>query len=125
MIIEFLNSWQKILNNHNCPVLEINSAEDHVHILLRLSKNNSLANIVEIVKKESSKLIKTIDSSLSNFSWQGGYGAFSVSSSKIEIVKNYILNQKEHHKKMGYQEEIEMFFKEYGIVEYDKNFFLK
>lgn len=49
------------------------------------------------------------------FSWQTGYGAFSVSESMVKEVEKYIASQKEHHKKMTYQEEIELFIKKYGL----------
>jgi putative transposase len=60
---------------------------------------------------------------VADFTWQIGYGAFSVSSSKLKTVTNYISNQKEHHKRRTYQEEIEEFFKEYGMSEYDVKYF--
>ena len=112
-----------ILKNFDSPAIIINSVSDHVHILFRLSKNHALAKIVEEVKKQSSKWIKTILPNNAKFSWQSGYGAFSVSSSKLEAVKKYIINQKDHHKKISYQEEVEEFAKQYGIIEYDSKYF--
>ena len=112
-----------IFKNFNSPAIIINSVSDHIHILFSLSKNYALAKVVEEVKKQSSKWIKTMDSKSDKFSWQSGYAAFSVSSSKVEIVKKYILNQKEHHKKLTYQEEVEKFIMEYDMIEYDKNYF--
>jgi len=55
------------------------------------------------------------------FSWQNGYGTFSVSASKIDIVKRYILNQKEHHRKISFKEEYITFLKEYQIA-YDERY---
>ena len=112
-----------ILKNLESPALIINSAPDHVHILFRLSKNYALAKVVEEVKKQSSKWIKEIDGDCKKFSWQIGYGAFSVSSSKVETVKQYIINQKEHHCKKSFQQEIEEFIKLYDIIEYDAKYF--
>ena len=112
-----------ILKNMNSPALSINSVPDHIHILFRLSKNYALAKIVEEIKKNSSKWVKTNFDKLQNFKWQIGYGAFSVSSSKIDIVKNYISNQKEHHKKVSFKEELENFLNEYNIVEYNEKYF--
>lgn len=114
---------QGILKNLESPAITINSVEDHIHILFRLSKNYALAKVVEEVKKESSKWAKTIEVVSNKFSWQTGYGAFSVSSSKVEAVKNYILNQVEHHKKTSYKEEVEKFLKEYDVIEYDERYF--
>ena len=110
-----------ILKNKECPPLKINSVPDHVHILFRLSKNHALAKIVEVVKKESSKWMKT--KGITGFTWQIGYGAFSVSSSKVETVINYISNQKQHHKTKTYKEEVEEFIKKYDLIEYDEKYF--
>lgn len=79
-----------ILKNYESPAIEINSVSDHIHILFRLSKNFALAKVVEMAKKESSKWIK-VNTLESKFAWQAGYGAFSVSSSKLEAVTKYIL----------------------------------
>jgi putative transposase len=111
-----------IMKNLESPAININSVPDHVHILFRLSKNYALAKVVEEVKKQSSKFAKNISSNR-KFSWQNGYGAFSVSSSKFETVKRYVINQKEHHKKISYQKEVEEFVKRYGIIEYDPVYF--
>ena len=111
-----------ILKNLESPSLIINSVEDHVHILMRMSKNFALSKIVENVKKESSIWIKDNVNSCHNFSWQTGYGGFSVSSSKIDTVTKYIEKQKEHHRKVSYQEEVEMFFKEYDL-EYNQEYY--
>lgn len=61
------------------------------------------------------------NSGVKNFGWQDGYGVFSVSASKLEVVKRYILNQPEHHKKIDIKEELKRFFKEYGI-EFDERY---
>lgn len=76
---------------------------------------------MEDVKRNSSRWIKTKGENYHNFSWQGGYGGFSVSSSKVEVVKKYIENQKNHHKKQTFREEYLQFLKEYG-VDYDETF---
>ena len=77
--------------------------------------------LLEEVKSHSSKWIKTIDKTLKNFYWQGGYGAFSVSHSQLDTVKAYIENQKEHHKKITFQEEYKALLKKYN-VEYDERY---
>jgi hypothetical protein len=82
-----------------------------------------LAKVIEEVKKTSSKFLKELEDGSNEFSWQIGYGAFSVSSSKLEVVRKYILNQKEHHMNLSYKEEIEKFIKEYDIIEYDEKYF--
>ncbi len=81
----------------------INSVEDHIHILFHLSKNHALSKVIESVKKDSSKWVKTIESASDKFSWQTGYGAFCVGSSKLGIDTKYIQNQEEHHKITTYK----------------------
>ncbi|MFA5418741.1 MAG: IS200/IS605 family transposase [Bacteroidales bacterium] len=111
------------LKNQNSPALIINAEPEHVHILFRLSKNHALAKVVEEIKKQSSKWVKTLDSTYANFAWQGGYAAFSVSSSAVNTVKRYIANQEEHHRKKSLKEEVETFVKEYDVIEYNPDFF--
>ena len=110
-----------ILKNVDSPALKINSMPDHIHILFRLSKNYALAKVVENVKKDSSKWMKT--QGVRGFTWQIGYGAFSVSSSKVEVVTNYIIRQKEHHRKKSFREELEEYMREYDVIAYDPEFF--
>ena len=57
------------------------------------------------------------------FSWQIGYGAFSVSSSKLKVVIKYIERQKEHHNRKSYHEEVKEFMTQYDMIDYDENFF--
>jgi len=106
--------------NHSIPIA-INGTHDHVHILCVMSKNIALAKLLEEIKRHSSRWIKTLDGYYQQFAWQGGYGGFSVSPSLHDKTKRYIENQKEHHKKMTFQEEYLMFLKEYGI-DYDENY---
>jgi len=110
-----------ILKNMESPALKINSVPDHIHILFRLSKNYALAKVVEEVKKQSSKWMK--EKGVNGFTWQIGYGAFSVSSSKVEVLTNYLSRQKEHHKIMTFKDEVEKFMKEYNVLEYDAKYF--
>lgn len=77
---------------------------DHIHILCNLPRTITIADFVSKIKTSSSKSIKT--KGVTNFSWQDGYGVFSVSSSKINVVTWYILNQFEHHKKVTIKEEL-------------------
>jgi REP element-mobilizing transposase RayT len=95
--------------------------EDHVHLLFRLGRKRSLAEIVEEVKKSSSKWIKTKGPQYKDFYWQSGYGAFSIGQSGIDALKAYIANQKEHHRKKTFQEEFREFLAKYQI-EYDERY---
>lgn len=91
--------------NKRSPVLVINGMPDHIHILLKQSKNISISELVREIKQQSSKWMKTHDTGHPDFYWQTGYAAFSVSPQNIDKVFNYILNQKEHHKKESFKEE--------------------
>jgi len=110
-----------IFRNKDSSALKINSVPDHIHILFRLSKNHALAKVVEEVKKQTSKWLKS--KGINKFTWQIGYGAFSVSSSKVKTVTKYIANQKNHHKVKSYKEEIREFIKEYDVIEYNEKYF--
>ena len=103
-----------IKDNESIPIL-INGTEDHIHVLYVMSKNIALSKLVEEIKRHSSRWIKTKGEQYQQFAWQGGYGAFSVSSSLHDKTKHYIENQEVHHKKMTFKEEYLLFLKEYGI----------
>ena len=110
-----------ICRNLECHPVQICGYRDHVHILCLLSKKTTVVELLEKVKSHSSKWIKTKGNGFENFYWQNGYGAFSVNPSEIEVVKNYILNQEEHHRKKSFQEEFVAFLKKYN-VEYDERY---
>ena len=99
----------------------INGTENHIHILSTLPRTVSLAKYVENIKRNSSRWIKGKGVDYLNFAWQNGYASFSVSSSKIDIVKRYISNQKEHHKKLEFKKELILFLNEYS-VNYDEKY---
>ena len=109
-----------IKDNQSIPII-INGVEDHVHILCILSKNVALSKLVEEIKRQSSRWIKTQNDFYKNFAWQGGYGAFSVSQSVLDRTKKYIERQKEHHKKTDMKKEFVLFLKDYDI-EYDEKY---
>jgi REP element-mobilizing transposase RayT len=109
-----------ILKNLHSPSLQTGGTADHLHILLSLSRTISLAKLVEEVKKSSSKWMKQ-EGGVPEFSWQAGYGAFSVGESQAETVIRYIRNQEEHHRKMTFQEEFRRFLARYR-VSYDEHY---
>jgi putative transposase len=76
--------------NLDCPSLGAGGVADHVHVLCRLSRTLSIAELVRELKRESSKWIKTKDLALEHFQWQAGYGAFSIGASQVEAVRRYI-----------------------------------
>ncbi len=101
--------------------LEINGALDHVHLLLLLSASHSISEVMRVVKANSSKWVHEQWPSRSEFAWQSGYGAFSVSQSNAERVKKYIVDQEAHHRIMTFQEELIMFLKRHRIA-YDERY---
>ena len=110
-----------VLANLNSPAVLINSVEDHVHILFNISRTATLAQVVEDVKKSSSKWIKMQSPKLATFAWQSGYGGFSVSESNVPTVANYIRNQEEHHRVKCFQEEYRAFLAKHKIP-YDERY---
>jgi REP element-mobilizing transposase RayT len=119
-----LHHFATVCNQQHCQPLIIGGVEDHVHLLINLHKSQSLSAIIEKIKKYSSRWIKTLaseDEYLKQFYWQNGYGAFSVSQSNIEKVKHYIENQKIHHKKVSFQEELRKILSICGVA-YDEKY---
>jgi len=108
-------------NNLESPVIIVGGISEHVHILCRLSRSISIAKLIGELKRESSKWIKTKGGILTKFSWQNGYGIFSVSESNVEQVREYILNQEKHHRKKNFQDEYRTFLNKYR-VEYNEKY---
>ncbi len=104
-----------IFKRWESPAIIIGGVEDHVHALFSLSKNHALVKVIEEVKKSSSKWMKTNGIRNPNFVWQGGYAAFSVSQSRVADLKDYIGRQKEHHRKMTFQDELRAFCRKHGV----------
>jgi REP element-mobilizing transposase RayT len=102
--------------NLDSPSLIIGGVEDHVHVLLRMSKTISVSALVRELKRESSKWIKVENPQLQAFQWQSGYGAFSVSPAHVEDLKRYIANQQEHHKMETFQDEFRRLCRKYDVA---------
>ena len=98
------------------PALLIGGVEDHIHILLLLSRKHAIMDVVQQSKTETSKWIKKQGAQYHDFQWQAGYGAFSVSQSKSEQVKQYIANQEDHHRTMSFQDEFRKICDRHGIT---------
>jgi REP-associated tyrosine transposase len=110
-----------VLTNSDSPAIKVGGTSDHVHALFRLSKNSSLAGVVEEIKTSSSKWIKTQGSALRSFHWQSGYGGFSVSPADVEELAEYIAQQETHHRTVSFQEEYRKLLESHGI-EYDERY---
>ena len=105
----------------DCLPIKVGGYTDHVHVLFFLSKKVALMDLMEEIKKRSSKWMKTQGREYADFYWQNGYGAFSVNPSEIEVVVKYIEQQHEHHKIVSFQDEYRAFLKKYAI-EYDERY---
>ncbi len=104
-----------------CHAYRVGGTEDHAHILFNLSRTREPANLVEQVKKASSKWIKTKGLEYRAFAWQNGYGAFSIGQFQFSTVLRYIDGQQAHHKRRGFQDEFLDFLRRYE-VEYDERY---
>jgi len=110
-----------ICRDLDSPALEINTEPDHAHILFALSRTKTLGDVVSQIKRGASVWLKTKIKGYAKFHWQNGYGAFSVSQSNVEDVRNYIRTQREHHKKTTFQDEFRTFLKRHEI-EFDERY---
>ena len=99
-----------------CPFEKLNIQPEHVHGLINLPTTLALKDFMSKIKGSSSYWLNNEVFNF-KFSWQRGYGAYSVSASQLEKVKNYIANQSNHHKRLTFSEEYEQWKKEYGIFD--------
>ncbi len=99
----------------DCPALIVGGVEDHVHILCRLGKSIEVATLLRELKRESSKWVKSQETTLQSFQWQAGYGAFSISPAHVSALKEYIQNQEEHHRGESFQDEFRRLCQKYGV----------
>src|SRR5271168_4591947 len=95
-----------IAQKNRFHIWEAGGMSDHVHLLMVLPSDIDIAKAVQLVKGGSSKWIRENHSK--NFNWQNGYGAFTVNHLSMQKTKMYIRNQKQHHKKMSFEEEFRL-----------------
>lgn len=112
-----------IIREDKGKLLKIGGILNHVHILARFSASISVSEMMRRIKGSSSKWANESSRSTQHFSWQRGYGAFSVSESAVENVISYIGNQDEHHKKITFEEEFLLLLKKHNIS-YDEKYIL-
>jgi putative transposase len=104
------------VNNLGCQILIVGGVADHVHLLFQLSRTISIADAVGKIKSTSSAWINQTRGLLEEFHWQAGYAAFSVSQTKLEVVREYIRGQAEHHRKVSFQDELRDWLRRYEIA---------
>lgn len=127
-----LNSWKDelykyitgIVQNNNHKLLAINGMPDHIHLLIGLRPSQSIADLMQDIKGDSSKWINQNSLVRGKFSWQEGYGAFSYSKAELPNLINYIHNQQQHHKSKTFIEEYLEVLKEFEI-DYDDRYVFK
>jgi putative transposase len=110
-----------IARENKMKALIVGGVEDHIHILVSLPAILSTAKAVQLLKGNSSKWVHDTFRELSHFAWQDGYGAFSIGISGIEETTRYIAGQTEHHRKMSFREEVEIFLKKHGMEYHDRD----
>lgn len=113
-----------IIKHHNHKLMAINGMPDHIHILIGMRPSQSLSDLLQDIKGNSSKWINENKFLKVKFEWQEGYGAFSYSKSQVDSVIKYINNQERHHAIKTFREEYLEFLNLFG-VEYDDRFVFK
>jgi putative transposase len=113
-----------IIQNNGHKLLIINGMPDHVHILIGFRTTQALSELVQVIKRDSSKWINENKLVRGKFSWQEGFAAFSYSHSHLQNVIEYIKNQEEHHRKLTFLEEYKAFLEKFEI-EFDEKYIFK
>ncbi len=113
-----------IVQNHKHKMIAINSMPDHLHMFFGMRPDQSLSDLMRMVKGDSSEWINNRRLSSSLFRWQEGYGAFSYQKSSLSKVATYIENQELHHKKITFPDEYKQFLKKFEI-DYDEKYIFK
>ena len=113
-----------IIQNNDHKLLAINGMADHLHIFFGMRPKQSLSELMQMVKGDSSEWINKKGFYRHSFSWQEGFGAFSYSKSQAPNVIRYIQNQEEHHKKKTFREEYIDFLNAFEI-DFDERYIFK
>jgi len=100
--------------------LELNGTEDHIHLLAKLRPTRAVSDVLRDLKANASGWMHDVFPELSDFSWQRGYGAFTVSQSNVEDVRRYIARQKAHHRRVSFRDEFIQFLQANGIEYYER-----
>ena len=113
-----------IIQNHHHKLLVINGMPDHIHILIGLRPAQSISDLMQDIKADSSRWINENKFTFGRFNWQEGFGAFSYSKSQLSSVARYIENQKKHHLKKTFIDEYSKILIDFGIA-YDERYIFK
>lgn len=104
--------------------LAIGGMSDHIHVLAKLRPDKAVSDVLRDLKANASGWMKEVFPELKDFSWQNGYGAFTVSASQVEKVRRYIVNQEIHHKKRPFRDEFIVLLRANGVDFDEKYLFL-
>jgi putative transposase len=110
-----------ILKPHKGVLVAAGGTVDHVHLLVSLSRSMAVAEAVRLIKTNSSGWVHDIFPEQEGFAWQTGYGAFAVSYSHLDMVRQYLARQEEHHRIKTFQEEFLEFLQRHDL-EYDERY---
>jgi len=110
-----------ILNRIGCKLLIAGGTSDHIHLLSSINKNLTIPEVIRTIKSSSTAWIRKNIKNKKSFSWQSGYAAFSVGKLQANQVERYIRNQREHHRNMGFKDELRKFLRKYDF-EYDEKY---
>ena len=110
-----------ICRDAGADFVRVGGVSDHVHIVTTLARTLSQAQLIEEIKKASSKWVKALDARYRGFFWERGYAAFSVSPSQLDSVLEYVNKQQEHHRTRTFQEEYRELLRKHG-VDFDERF---
>jgi REP element-mobilizing transposase RayT len=112
-----------IIKNKKSHLYRIDGVKDHIHIATSIHSTITLADFIKDIKIASSNFIKSENLFPKFDNWQIGYGAFTVSYSSKDTLIEYIKNQKEHHRKVSFKDELKKLLKENG-VKFDEKYLL-
>ena len=112
-----------IARENGMKALEVGGVADHVHLLLSIPASIALSKALQLIKGSSSHWMKDTFPNIAGFAWQDGYGAFTVSQSQLDAVREYIRTQEEHHRTRTFAEEYRAFLERHQ-VEFDDRFLL-
>jgi len=110
-----------IIRNKGQKLIAVNGMPDHIHIFFGIKPSIAISDLVRDIKNNSTNFLNEKGFVKGKFSWQEGYGAFSYSHSQIDSVYQYIMNQKEHHRKKSFKEEYLELLKKFEI-DYDEKY---
>ena len=110
-----------IIRKHAGIAIEINGMSDHVHVLTKLHPDSSVSGILRDLKANASGWMHKLFPEEADFAWQKGYGAFTVSASQIDVVKDYIVLQETHHGKRSFRDEFIALLRK-NRIEFDERY---